>query len=172
MSTRSPSDASARSTNSASSASSNDTAQPNFAKFERYLLELIDLARRILQPAKVPKRRNSIILAADKVLNVQDRLSKYFEKYPDYDFTNDGVYRYIIEMQTLMRMIEVTLALSHGKVNWPDAGMGDQEREELQRSVYVEVEEIVFGERRARREEMPWNIDTRGETKICDGVGG
>jgi hypothetical protein len=60
---------------------------------------------------------------------------------------------HVLAMQTLIRMIETALGLSNSgckgegkwgrKVEWPEM---DGEREEMQRRVYADVEELVFGD--------------------------
>lgn len=63
----------------------------------------------------------------------------------------------------------MALSLGHREVNWPEAGIGGAEEEELQRSAYEEVEGLVFGERKFKREDMPWNSEERDGDSVSDG---
>ncbi|KAF1941335.1 hypothetical protein EJ02DRAFT_455274 [Clathrospora elynae] len=183
MSARSSSGSIYAGTFSPASTSSTTTPspRPDSRKLNVYLDLLTDLAVDVLNPAAYNRRCTSGLLAVDKLAKVQDRINKYLAKFTDYDFTvcherrqivgldgssaTGGVGVYVVQitvMQTLMRMIETTLALSHERVAWPVLKLDDGMKVDVQRVSYEEVDDLVF---RGKRRGEVWGGETSGRDK-------
>ncbi|KAF1845033.1 uncharacterized protein K460DRAFT_405312 [Cucurbitaria berberidis CBS 394.84] len=143
-------------TDSSTKNTTTSSPPPSFRKFERYFTSLVGIARQTINPVYTTTHRPSTFLAIDKLLNIQDRLDVFFAKCPDYDWVGDASYRLVLEMQILMRMVEIALALRHSKIAWPQACGSGEEAKAMQKGAYEHVEVLVFARERMRKKDMLW----------------
>jgi hypothetical protein len=116
---------SSRSGNSATS--SNTTATDCSAKLDKYISELTTLARQTLNSERTYRRHFSPVLLNDDYSKLQARISMYFTKHAGADSVAEFAVDRVMEIKTLMRLIETGLARSHCKIEWP-VGFEDEEK--------------------------------------------
>lgn len=84
---------------------------------------------------------------------IQEELTLHFAKYAkayqvsSTEFAPEHLCFAVLQIQTLLRLLDFALPAGRGKVEWPVLSMGMKEREEIQKRVYKVVEREVFGER-------------------------
>jgi hypothetical protein len=67
----------------------------------------------------------------------------YFTKQAGADSVAEFAVDQVMEIKTLMRLIETGLARSHCKIEWP---VGFEDEEKVRKRAYESVESMVFGE--------------------------
>jgi hypothetical protein len=129
------------------SVTSNNSSSPSPTTTEllAYIPQLVLLARHLLNPSQSPFPRPSPIILSATYSDLHIRISKYFRTHADTDFDAAGAPHTIVEMRTLMTLVQSAVGGERGKVEWPSLNVEEEKEERVQKHVYEVVEEKVFG---------------------------
>jgi hypothetical protein len=124
-------------------------------RFDRYLQRLIELSRSVLaghHPSQLPRSirtRTALRLHhCSEYFRLRASIIRYFVQYndPGSGLVLDGREREVEELKMLMHLVEVVLVVGGEEVRWPVADRKDV-RDEVERWVGREIDDVVFGER-------------------------
>lgn len=117
-------------------------SKPDYRELQHLVTSLVKLARDSYS------RKNKVVICAN-YMRLQPRINRFFKKTDGFDFLADGAYGYCIEMKCLAHIIEISVRSASWyqfePIAWPSANLGEGEEQVLQKVVYQDVDQLIWG---------------------------